>query len=152
MRHPIDSSPNYSIDTLRTLRTDLPANGALFCLMGADSFLMLRRWHRGAEIPFVAPLIVASRPGQSLGELAGVLPAGLTLDRESNQSTGPIELRTYTLRNAAGATAPFYLLPGLNIDISASAIRQQVRAAHARPDSDLPPAVFDYIAAHGLYR
>jgi len=29
---------------------------------GADSFLGLRQWHRAAEIPFVAPLIVASRP------------------------------------------------------------------------------------------
>jgi nicotinate-nucleotide adenylyltransferase len=148
----INSSPNYTIDTLRTLRTELSASSALFCLMGADSFLTLHRWHRGADIPFVAPLIVASRPGQSLGELAGVLPAGLTLDRESNQSAGPVELRTYTLRNSVGVTAPFYLLPGLNIDISASAIRQQVRAAHVQPDSDLPPAVFDYIASHGLYR
>ena len=32
--------------------------------MGADAFFGLRRWHRAAEIPFVAPLIVASRPGQ----------------------------------------------------------------------------------------
>ena len=38
---------------------------ALFFLMGADSFLGLSRWHRAAEIPFAAPLIVASRPGQT---------------------------------------------------------------------------------------
>ena len=77
-----NSAPNYTIETLLRLRTELAAGDALFCLMGADSFLGLRRWHRGAEIPFVAPLIVASRPGQLLGDLAAVLPAGLSIDAE----------------------------------------------------------------------
>ena len=70
---------NYSIDTLMRLRSELPRADKLFCLMGADSFLGLRHWHRGAEIPFVAPLIVASRPGQSLEDLAAALPAGLSI-------------------------------------------------------------------------
>ena len=48
--------------------------------MGADSFAGLRRWHRAAEIPFVAPLIVASRPGQPLDDLKALLPAGLTME------------------------------------------------------------------------
>jgi nicotinate-nucleotide adenylyltransferase len=147
-------APNYTIDTLQTLRSQLPAGGALFCLMGADSFIGLRRWHRGAEIPFVAPLIVASRPGQPLDELADVLPTGLDLDPEPSESTGPVDLRTYTLRTPAGAAAPFYLLPGLHIDLSATAIRQQIRAARSQSGSspDLPPAVVAYIAAHALYQ
>ena len=49
--------------------------------MGADSFFGLRRWHRAAEIPFVAPLIVASRPDpssrtRSSAELKAALPDG----------------------------------------------------------------------------
>ena len=56
-------APNYTLETLQSLRTELPPGCTLFCLMGADSFVGLRRWHRAAEIPFVAPLIVASRPG-----------------------------------------------------------------------------------------
>ena len=47
------------------------AGCTLYCLMGADSFAGLRQWHRAAEIPFVAPLIVASRPGQSTERLEG---------------------------------------------------------------------------------
>ena len=61
-------TPNYTIDTLERLRTTLAPDSALFCLMGADSFFGLPRWHRAAELPFVAPLIVASRPGQPLQE------------------------------------------------------------------------------------
>ena len=37
--------PNYTLETLRALRAGLPAGGCLFCLMGADSFASLRRWH-----------------------------------------------------------------------------------------------------------
>ena len=125
--------------------------------MGADSFLSLRRWHRGAEIPFAAPLIVASRPGQSLGDLAAVLPDGLSVDCRNACATLPhadTELRTYTLRNASRPNAPFYLLPGLHIEISASEIRRQVHAARGRLSSGhdlLPDTVAEYIAAHNLY-
>jgi nicotinate-nucleotide adenylyltransferase len=151
-----NQAPNYTIDALMRLRSELPGADTLFCLMGADSFLGLRRWHRGAEIPFVAPLIVASRPGQSLEDLAAVLPAGLSIDTEpagADKSDG-VKLSRYTLRNMDGATAPFYLLPGLHVEISASEIRRQVQAARGRLGAGhelLPEGVSEYIAAHGLY-
>ena len=150
-------TPNYTIDTLLRLRAQLSPDDTLFCLMGADSFLSLRRWHRGADIPFVAPLIVASRPGQSLGDLAAVLPEGLSIDGESIDAAphADAELRSYTLRNPAGALAPFYLLPGLHVEISASEIRRQVHAARGRLRAGhqlLPDAVAEYIAEHNLYR
>jgi nicotinate-nucleotide adenylyltransferase len=153
----ISGKPNYSIDTLTRIRADLPFDAELYCLMGADSFLGLRRWHRGAEIPFVAPLIVASRPGQSLDDLASVLPAGLTISDQPAPIAEPTtdELLVYTLRNAAGLTTPFFLLPGLHIDISASAIRRQIQAAESDTPaglSVLPDAVSAYIAARCLYR
>src|SRR5579871_2497086 len=157
--------PNYTIDTLAAIRTDLPFDAELFCLLGADSFLGLRRWHRGAEIPFAAPLIVASRPGQSLDDLAAILPAGVTISQQELPITKPAadDLRVYTLRNAAGLTTPFYVLPGLHIDISASAIRAQIRAGATSSGHDsgplpdelrnlLPDAVVSYINARGLYR
>jgi len=153
----VNGTPNYTIDTLIRLRADLRDDGALFCLMGADSFLGLRRWHRGAAIPFVAPLIVASRPGEPIGELTQILPAGLTIEKdlETVCTHNGVELRTGTLRNSAGASTPFYLLPGLHIDISASQIRQQVRAAAGRLAAGhdlLPDAVSAYIADHQLYQ
>jgi nicotinate-nucleotide adenylyltransferase len=151
-----NKAPNYTIDALQLLRNRLPTGGRLFCLMGADSFLGLPKWHRGAELPFVAPLIVASRPGQGLGELKGVLPAGLAIENrgESSASQHGVEVLTFTLRNASGATAPFYLLPGLHVDISASEIRRQVRVAAgqlAHGHALLPDAVSKYIAVHQLY-
>jgi len=148
--------PNYTIDTLHRLQAQFPM-AQLFTLIGADSFLSLPRWYRGAEIPFIAPLIVASRPGQRLEDLAAILPGGLTIHEEkSGQSIGnEVPLRLFTLRNPAGTAAPFYLLPGLEIEISASDVRQHVSAAIEGLCAEhdlLPDAVCDYIAAHGLYR
>jgi nicotinate-nucleotide adenylyltransferase len=164
------STPNYTIDTLEQLRTSLPPDGALFCLMGADSFFGLRRWHRATELPFVAPLIVASRPGQPLPDpnikdpsvdlkvdLKAALPTGLAIEAapEGNQGESGIEVRAFVLINQAGDRAPFYVLPSLHVDISASEIRAQIHAAPGSPDAErdlVPPPVREYIAQHKLYR
>ena len=156
------AAANYTIDTLLGLRGELPPGGALFCLMGADSFLGIRRWHRAAEIPFVAPLIVASRPGQPLNDLVAALPVGLTMEPAPtavHSGLAPhgaaLDLRAYLLRNPAGDTAPLYLLPGLHIDISATQIREQIQSS---PESSgpqpplLPVAVLETIRSRGLYR
>jgi nicotinate-nucleotide adenylyltransferase len=168
--------PNYTLETLAALRAQMPPGSDLFCLMGADSFAGFNRWHRAAEIPFVAPLIVASRPSESLDKLDSSLPEGLSLETEGGGGFNPrvtpteppwalapevrfsekeIALRRYILRNPAGQQAPFYLLPGLHIEISASDIRDQIRAlapARSPYPALLPAPVLEYIRAHNLYR
>ena len=153
--------PNYTIDTLENLRAGLTAECALFCLMGADAFFGLRRWHRAAEIPFVAPLIVVSRPGQPLAGLKAALPPGLTMEpaADGDKTESGVEVRAFVLVNQTGDRAPFYLLPGLDVEISASEIREGIRAqiqaaqGSAVTGADLvPAAVRVYIAEHNLYR
>lgn len=149
--------PNYTLETLQALRGQMEPNGALFCLMGADAFVGLKSWHGAGEIPFVAPLVVASRPGQPLEGLQGALPEGLTLEaleRDDAPEFGA-ELRCFEVRNAAGESTQFYLLPGLHVDVSASEIRRQMRRAAGGPGAGqelLPEAVAEYIREHGLYR
>ena len=152
-----DTAHNYTMETLLHLRHELAAGDELYCLMGADSFLNLRNWHRAAEIPFAAPLIVAARPGQPLEDLTSSLPAGLSIDIpfSETRSLAGIEMHTSTIRNAASASAPFFLLPRLHVDVSATEIRRQVRAALGRLCEGhdlLPDRVCEYIAAHRLYR
>ncbi|MGA3160939.1 MAG: nicotinate (nicotinamide) nucleotide adenylyltransferase [Terracidiphilus sp.] len=156
-------APNYTFETLVALRAQLPPSSVLFCLMGADSFAGFSRWHRAADIPFVASLIVASRPSESqwsLDNLDSALPQGFVLEAapEPDAVESGVALRRSILRNPAGLEAPFYLLPGLHIDISASQIRDQIHAqatpsiALQCPESALLPApVLEYIRAHNLY-
>ncbi len=156
---------NYTLETLEGLRAAFKPDLALYCLMGADSFWSLRHWHRAAEIPYAATLIVASRPGQPLDGLRAALPQDLTLEPSAgaDRTASGIEVRAFALVNSAGKRAPFYVLPGLDVEISASEIRESVRRAHlagpadAQPCSEsvqtmLPLAVSEYIRAHGLYR
>jgi len=153
-------APNFTLETLHSLRAQLSPEGALFCLMGTDSFFSLRSWHRAAEIPFAAPLIVASRPGQRLDDLRAALPEGLTMDSVpgAEQTRSEVAIRSCLLHNPAGETAPFYLLPGLNVEISATQLRDWIcdhlRAASGYPLAGLellPKAVLDYIRSHNLY-
>ena len=144
----LQKQPNYTIDTLLRLRRTLPANAELFLLLGADAFRLLRRWHRAAEIPFAASLILASRPKEDLSDLVNLLPATLT---SSLVSSTP-ELNEFRLGNPAGDSAQLYLLPNLHYDISATELRDEINAGQAAPLSPLlPPAVLGYIHRHRLY-
>ncbi len=156
--------PNYTLETLLAVKNDLPQDCRLFCLMGADSFAGLQQWFRAAEIPFVAPLIVASRPGQPLRDLEALLPKGLQVERERAADFARPEattdtLRCYTLVNQAGQRTQFYLLPNLDIPISASNIREQIRGQLREDEKPcttgdvlLPASVANYIRSKGLYR
>ncbi len=151
-------APNYTLETLQDVKREMPPGSTLYCLMGADSFVGLQRWHRAAEIPFVAPLIVASRPGQPLDDLKAVLPSGLTMEPASDSDSSgscvegsDVEVQCYSLSNRAGDRAAFYLLPGLDVEISATQIREQV-ARHLAGRKLLPEAVADYMRVHNLYR
>ena len=151
-----NGSPNYTIDTLRELERQFPA-AELFTLVGADSLLSLPHWHRGPEIPFLAPLIVASRPGEDLQHLEAALPPGLSISGDDAPERGAdeVRLRVFTICNTEGASAPLYLLPGTAIEISATEIRRQVSSVRdqlCEEQSLVPDPVCEYISAHGLYR
>ena len=60
-----DWSPNYTVDTLETLRREMP-DATMFVLVGVDSFLELPRWRRPERLVELADWIVVSRPGFSL--------------------------------------------------------------------------------------
>ena len=141
-----------------------------FASWAADFFLGLRHWHCAAEIPFIAPLIVVSRPGQPLDDLRTALPPSLTMEPATGllplvepDATSEFELRSGLLRNRSGETSPLYLIPGLQIEISASQIREEIQAivsitnlgspqSAASPQQLLPDAVVEYIRSHRLYR
>jgi nicotinate-nucleotide adenylyltransferase len=147
-------TPNYTLDTLQRLREELPAGCELFFLMGADSLAGLRQWHRAAEIPFAANMIVASRPGESDRELKTLLPEGLKLEgADCGTMHSTVAMRCYSIGDGAGRWASFYLLPELAEEISATDIRAGIREASlTRGPRLLPPEVEAYVREHGLYR
>jgi nicotinate-nucleotide adenylyltransferase len=139
--------PNYTFDTLQRLRSQLQPTDMLFCLLGADSFLTLKSWHRCAELLVSCDFIVAGRPGFSLKEVNAALPKGVKNTGERREA-GYTRL---TLSGASGRSSELFLLPDLDQAISATEIRAAL-AEGSTPQTVLPSAVADYIRVHGLYR
>jgi len=142
-----NGQPNYTFDTLRRLRSQIQATDPLFCLLGADSFLTLKSWHRCAELLVFCDFIVAGRPGFSLQDVHAALPMGVEHAGECHEG-GYTRL---TLSGPSGQSSELFLLPDLDQDISATEIRAAL-AEGSTPQTVLPSTVAEYIRSHGLYR
>ena len=57
--------PTYTVETLESLRREFPDEVPVF-ILGMDSFQSLDRWHRWQDLPDLAHLAVAHRPGGAL--------------------------------------------------------------------------------------
>ncbi|GMQ75385.1 MAG: nicotinate-nucleotide adenylyltransferase [Gammaproteobacteria bacterium] len=67
--------PTYTVETLESFRREFPDEVLVF-ILGMDSFQSLDRWHRWQDLPGLAHLVVAHRPGGSLpgpGAIADLL-------------------------------------------------------------------------------
>jgi nicotinate-nucleotide adenylyltransferase len=136
--------PNFTFDTLTTLREALPKESQLFLLLGADSFRTLPHWHRAAELLFLANLIVASRPKEDLGDLSMILPPGVAIEPLPGQPN------QYRLIGNGGEQSQLTILPDLHYDISGTQLRNQIHGEAGNPPL-LDPAVLEYIHQHHLY-
>jgi len=120
-----DGQPNYTVDALAALRASLEEDAALFCIVGADSFLDLRRWRDPERLLQLAEWIVVSRPGFSLDDLR---PLALTHEQSSR----------------------VHLLTDVDEPVSSTVIREALH--RGQQPAVLPASVAEYIRAHGLYR
>ncbi len=139
--------PNYTVDTVRAQLKELNPGDELFCLMGADSFLSVGKWHRAPDLLLACDFIVASRPGFELNRIAAALPPSIAVGSCDQQKGDNLVL---CLRGAGGKESHLYLLPDLQEPASATGIRASLERGGI-PRSQLDPAVADYIRQHGLY-
>jgi nicotinate-nucleotide adenylyltransferase len=128
---------SYMVDTLASLRQEV-GDRPLCLLLGLDAFLGLPTWHRWREIPDLAHIVVARRPGvaQPLEGEAGEL-------LESRGTTSASDLA----RVPAGRVL---LRDVTQLEISSSAIRALV-AGGGDPRFLVPDAVLELIAKTHIY-
>ncbi len=122
-----DSTPNYTVETLAALAAAHP-DDTLFNLVGADSFLSLRRWREPDRLLELAEWIVVTRPGYALSE----------------QDLQPLHLTPQQRLRV-------HMLAGVEEDVSATGLRERLRRGEPCDDL-LPQPVAAYIGEHGLYR
>ena len=135
------ASATYTIDTLRSLRSELGPRPSIAFLIGADQLLHLDSWQGWREMFDYAHICAASRPGFSIdGEQV------------------PPAVREMFARNAGEVTQMrnqphglSYLAHDLAVDISATEVRALL-SGNERPEKLVPPGVLDYIEQHNLYK
>jgi nicotinate-nucleotide adenylyltransferase len=139
--------PNYTIDTVRRLKTSLKASDKLFLLIGIDAFAAISEWHEAEALFRECAFIVAGRPGYSLADVAKALPERLRPRSEvmkpfqKQKPCGDLMLPGVTI----------HLMEDLHQPASATAIREA--AAAGKPlGRFLDPPVADYIKKMGLYK
>lgn len=142
-----DGRPNYTLDTVRALRNSLAPEDDLFCLMGADSFLSVGKWHRAPDLLLACDFVVASRPGFELNRIAAALPPSISVASCDQQKGDNLVL---CMRGAGSQESRLYLLPDLRELASASGIRASLERGGI-PRNQLDPAVAAYIREHSLY-
>ena len=145
-----DGRPNFTVELLRHVRSVIDEKDELFFLLGADSFLSLRQWHKAAELPFLCRFIVAGRPGSPVDDVRIALPEGISAIRKRDENTSA-QLVVWELGNQVGIGSELYLMPDLEEEISATDIRAAIRGDQSAAGL-LAPAVLRYIEDHHLYR
>lgn len=121
--------PTYAIDTVRLVQERFP-DAELFFLAGMDCLRGLHGWHRVEELLAACRFTFVTRPGFALppaDDPAWGLPP-----------PWPARLRAQSV-------------PGLEVDISSSAIRDRCRTGQSLQGL-VPGRVEAYLQKHSLYR
>jgi nicotinate-nucleotide adenylyltransferase len=141
------AAANYTIDTIRRLRSSLKKADRLYFLIGIDAFNDIAKWHEAEALLRSCEFIVASRPGYSLADIANALPEAL---RPKPEVTKP-----FSKQPARGDLVlpgvSIHLLENIHQNISATAIRDAVSAKRSLTKF-LDPAVAEYIKKMDLYK
>lgn len=125
------------VETLTSLRAELGSQ-PLCLLLGLDAFVGVPAWHRWRELPELAHIVVARRPGIA-GEIDG-------------EAGDLLRSRVITDRRAL-ATSPagrVLMLDVTQLEISSSAIRRLVEAGED-PRFLVPDAVRELILKTHIY-
>lgn len=130
---------SFTIDTLRSLRTELGDSVPISMIVGFDAFALLDQWREWRALMDYAHLVVLERPGSDESGLSKelaillkerIVQNPLCLHSESNGRLCRLKLT--------------------QMDISASKVRQIFKAGRSA-DYIVPKEVISYVYEHELY-
>lgn len=113
------AGPTYTMDTLQSFREEL-ADTPLCLIVGADAFCRFDQWHRWQDLPALAHIAVARRPGAELpddGPVAELIrERGTTeADRLQSRPAGYIIIRDVPALDISGTRIRALLEAGRSI-------------------------------------
>jgi nicotinate-nucleotide adenylyltransferase len=142
-----ETAPSYTIDTLLHFRAEHP-HDELHLLIGSDSYVELRSWHRVDEIVAIARLAVLTRPGVALPDDVGAGADDLPSPRPGADAASC----------SGGAERSPVLAPRVRfvrnrpLDVSSTAVRRCLARGERPPAGWVPDPVVDFALKYRLYR
>ena len=130
--------PSYMVDTLASLREEV-GQTPLCLILGYDAFLGLPGWHQWNSLIELAHLVITHRPGWNHDELEDALQSLVK------------QCETEVERLSEQAAGGLLFVPVTQLDISATIIREQIRAGQDIRYL-LPDTVYRIIREQKLYR
>ncbi len=130
---------SFTIDTLRSIRTELGEAVSLTMVLGFDAFVFLASWKDWRQLTDYAHVMVLDRPGSN-GE---TIPTELEHFFEARFVNDPQQL-------AGNACGRFCRMTLTQLDISSSKVREILRAGRS-PAYLMPSEVISYVQQRGLY-
>jgi len=145
--------PNFSLETIRRLKSTLKKADKLYFLVGIDAFLEIANWHRPVDLLRECEFIVANRPGYSLGEIAAALPEQLRPKAEVLKAVRkPGAQLTPSGAVMAFSGVTLHLLEDVSERVSSTQLRAAAASSGRRLEGYVGDAVAEYIRKTRLYR
>jgi nicotinate-nucleotide adenylyltransferase len=138
----------YTFETLERMQESLGREAQLFFVMGADSWMEITTWREWERVLELSNHIVVTRPGYELSAehvTPEVRAQVVDLRGQGKEGAAPV------IERSDGARV--YVTDAVNMDVSATMIRQAVREGREEDwRKCVHPAVADYIRKYRLYR
>ncbi|HVE55774.1 MAG TPA: nicotinate-nucleotide adenylyltransferase [Pyrinomonadaceae bacterium] len=134
----------YSVETLTRLKNEL-IDTQIFFVMGADSWAEITTWREWETVLTLVNIIVVTRPDYEIGF------AHVTDEIRERI----IDLRKPKPENQSEIQNPkskIYITDSVQIDVSATEIRQKIKEKTNDWHEDVPQAVAKYIEKYELYK
>ncbi len=132
----------YTVETLTRLKNELP-DAQIFFVMGADSWAEITTWREWEKVLTLVNIIVVTRPDYEIG---------------FSHVTDEIRERIVDLREATNKSAirnpqsAIYITDAVQIDVSATEIRQKIKENAEDWRENVPSTVAAYIEKYELYK
>ena len=134
----------YSVETLTRLNNEFP-NDEIFFVMGADSWMDITTWREWEKVLTLVNIIVVTRPDYEIvfSHVTDEIRARI-VDLRKPETENQSEIRNPKSR--------IYITDAVQIDVSATEIRQKIKENTNDWHEDVPQAVAKYIEKYELYK
>jgi nicotinate-nucleotide adenylyltransferase len=141
----------YTFETLLRLKNEL-TNAQIFFVMGADSWQDITTWREWEKVLTIVNIIVVTRPDYEIGfsHITEEIKERI-VDLRKNYE---LRITNYELQEVKKIDGDLriYITNAVQIDISATEIRQKIKDNAADWRGDVPVEVAKYIEKYELYK